>query len=479
MAKPIVVWFRHDLRLTDHVSLLTAVKSGAPIVPLFVLDDDAAGQWSLGGASRWWLHHSLSNLHQSLVNRGASLLLRRGRTEDVIAGVVREIGAESVHCSRNYEPWAQALERKVRDAAETVGAVLKRFPGALLHEPDRLKTQAGGPFKVYTPFWRALSGSLDVGMAQPAPSRITGVRGLKGEDLASWGLLPTRPDWACGLREAWKVGEEHALARLDAFLERAISAYGADRNRPDLSGTSRLSPYLHFGEISPRQAWSRAIAQCAARPTYQEGLQTFLKELAWREFSYHLLFHFPHLPEAPFKPEFQRFPWRRDDASLKSWQKGLTGFPIVDAGMRELWTTGWMHNRVRMIVASFLIKDLMIPWQMGEAWFWDTLVDADLASNAASWQWVAGSGADAAPFFRIFNPVSQGQKFDPDGAYVRRWVPELAQLPSAVIHEPWAADDRVLKASGVVLGKSYPLPIVDHALQRKAALAAFMDLKAG
>jgi deoxyribodipyrimidine photo-lyase len=300
---------------------------------------------------------------------------------------------------------------------------------------------------------------------------------IASDPLSSWRLLPTKPDWAGGLRATWQPGEKGARERLAAFLDGAIGDYAVMRDRPDRAGTSRLSPHLHFGEITPSQCWHAALAHAEAHGR-TVGHETFLRELAWREFSYHLLFHSPDLPDAPFRKEFVAFPWVADTNHLTAWQRGKTGYPIVDAGMRELWTTGWMHNRVRMIAASFLIKDLMIPWQAGEAWFWDTLVDADLASNAASWQWVAGSGADAAPFFRIFNPVTQGEKFDPDGDYVRRWVPELARLPAPDIHAPGEASRAVLSAAGVTLGKTYPLPIVDHAAARARALAGYDLVKA-
>lgn len=476
----VIVWFRHDLRLSDHAALTAAVATGAPVVPLYVLDDDAPVAWTPGGASRWWLHKSLEKLAQSIDGIGGSLILRRGDTADVLAKVVAESGASAVYCSRSYEPWARDLEIRVRDRLHGVGVQLKRFPGALLHEPDRLKTQAGGSFKVYSPFWRALSASFAAGTPLPAPSKIAGPdKPVMSEVLSSWELLPTKPDWAGGLRAVWQPGEESARQRLDLFLRTGLHSYAEDRNRPDLPRTSRLSPHLHFGEISPRQCWHAANLYAGSPGVrgLDKGLETFLKEVVWREFSYHLLFHFPELPETPFRSEFGQFPWRDDEVLLKAWQRGLTGYPIVDAGMRELWATGWMHNRVRMIAASFVIKDLLISWQRGEAWFWDTLVDADLASNAASWQWVAGSGADAAPYFRIFNPVSQGQKFDPEGTYVRRWVPELSRLPASVIHEPWTAPALVLEAAGVRLGDTYPLPIVDHALQRQAALAGYEQIK--
>jgi deoxyribodipyrimidine photo-lyase len=476
--KPIIVWFRRDLRLADHAALSAAADTGASVIPLFILDDAAAVHWRAGAASRWWLHHSLASLGQSIEELGGKLVLRLGGSADVLAALARETGAAAVYCSRGYEPWAQRLEHEVRGKLASMDVALKRFAGVLLHEPEQIKTQAGGPFKVYTPFWRALRSGIEVARPLAAPERIRpSAKAPKSDRLEAWDLLPKKPDWARGMREAWIPGEGGAHERLSLFLSDGLSDYTEQRNRPDRAGTSRLSPHLAFGEVSPRQCWQAAGHFAARHPGADSGYETFLKELVWREFSAHLLHHWPDLPEMPFRAEFAGFPWRKSTRDLKAWQRGLTGYPIVDAGMRELWSTGWMHNRVRMIAASFLIKDLLLPWQEGEAWFWDTLVDADLANNAASWQWVAGSGADAAPYFRVFNPIIQGEKFDPEGDYVRRWVPELAKLPAKSIHAPWLAPADVLASAGVTIGSSYPVPIVDHAKARLAALSAFETLK--
>lgn len=477
---PIIVWFRRDLRLADHPALCAAVAQGRAIVPCFILDEAAPGTWRPGGASRWWLHGSLDALGRSIAGKGGRLVLRRGDTANMLIALAAETGAKVVYASRAFEPWASRLEHEVRHALSEEGIEFKRFGGTLLHDPDQLTTQAGGPFKVYTPFWRALSQRAAIGRALPAPAKlISPAQAPKSDALDAWRLQPTKPDWAAGLREAWSPGEEGAHELLSRFVDEALADYKEMRNRPDRTGTSRLSPHLAFGEISPRQCWSAAEAASAHQGHGSDaGRETFLKELAWREFSAHLLHHVPTLPDQPFRTEFAAFPWRSDAAGLQAWQRGLTGYPIVDAGMRELWATGWMHNRVRMIVASFLIKDLLLPWQAGEAWFWDTLVDADLANNAASWQWVAGSGADAAPYFRIFNPVTQGTTYDPDGAYVRRWVPEIAALENDAIHAPWEASAEALAAAGVQLGTTYPAPIVDHAAARLAALAALDRVKA-
>jgi len=476
--KPIIVWLRHDLRLADNRSLAAAVASGAPVLPVFVLDDISPEPWAMGAASRWWLHGSLASLAQSLAKVGARLVLRRGRADTVLAKLTSDVDAAAVHCSRAYEPWAQRLEKTLHDRLDAVGIPLKRFAGALLHEPDRMLTKSGEPYKVFTPFWRALASGVEPPQPLPAPTRITPPDvEITSDDLAAWQLLPSKPDWAGGLRAAWQPGESAAMRRLADFLDARLAGYAESRDRPDREGTSRLSPHLHFGEVSPAQCWHAARFAAEQSPG-RTGIETFLRELAWREFSHHLLFHFPSLPDAPYRPEFAHFPWRDDATALVQWQRGRTGYPIVDAGMRELWQTGWMHNRVRMIVASFLIKDLRLPWQAGEAWFWDTLVDADLANNAASWQWVAGSGADAAPYFRIFNPMTQGEKFDPDGAYVRRFIPELAALPASVIHAPWTASACERARAGVRLGETYPNPIVDHAAARAAALEGFATVQA-
>ena len=393
-----------------------------------------------------------------------------------------EAGAEAVYRNRRYEPWAIARNEGLKAALGRRGVEAKSFNGSLLREPWTLKTQAGGPYKVFTPFWRALRAE---GAPSPGPAAPTAIdfpaRPPRSEDLEAWGLRPSKPDWAGGLRSAWRPGETAARARLDDFCDGVVNGYQSGRNRPGIAGTSRLSPHLHFGEIGPRQVWAAVGARGMAGggEPWSAGAESFLSEIAWREFSYNLLFHFPTLPSQALQPAFEAMPWVGAPGMVKAWRRGLTGYPIVDAGMRELWTTGWMHNRVRMVVASFLIKHLMIDWRVGEAWFWDTLVDADLANNAASWQWVAGCGADAAPYFRVFNPVLQGEKFDTDGAYVRRWVPEIARLPDTMIHAPWMARPIELKDAGIDLGRTYPRPIVDHAAARQRALSAYDLVRGG
>jgi deoxyribodipyrimidine photo-lyase len=471
-AAPVIVWFRQDLRLADNPALNAAADSGAPVVALYILDDAGHGAWAPGGASRWWLQGSLLSLAADLRALGIALVLRRGTAQAVLDAVIAETGAGSVLWNRCYEPALRRRDEAIKAALTARAIAVRSFNAGLLFEPWTIATQGGHPFKVYTPFARACRAAAAPPLPVAAPRRLRAADArIASDDLDSWKLTPRRPDWAGGLRATWRPGETGAQQRLARFLADAVDDYKEQRNRPDIEATSRLSAHLHFGEISPRQLWHAAMARDGA------GAQHFVSELLWREFAHHLLFHFPELPERNWRPEFDAFPWQDSADGLDDWQRGRTGYPIVDAGMRELWQTGWMHNRVRMIVASFLVKDLMLPWQLGEAWFWDTLVDADLANNAASWQWVAGCGADAAPYFRVFNPVLQGEKFDPAGAYVRRYVPELARLPAPLIHRPWEADAAELRAAGVMLAGNYPQRIVDHGEARVRALAAFAKLK--
>ncbi|WP_414462163.1 cryptochrome/photolyase family protein [Hyphomicrobium sp. DY-1] len=475
-----IVWFRNDLRLHDHPALTAAVKRGGPVIALFILDDAAAGRWKLGGASRWWLTKSLEALSHDIAQRGARLILRRGDTESILKRLVDESGVTAIYVTRSYEPWATGMEEKLHKSFGGSGVVFKRFGGRLLREPEDLRTSSGAAYQVFTPFWRAFRKEFSAPKALAAPRHLGSVPdAIASDDISDWKLAPTKPDWSGGLAEAWRPGERGAQLRLKNFVSEGLANYDDGRDRLYAEGTSRLSPHLAFGEISPAACW-RAAAEASHQTHGGDGaVETFLKELAWREFSYALLFQFPQMPDEPLRDEFAAFPWAKSSANLKEWQRGLTGYPVVDAGMRELWATGYMHNRARMIAASFLTKHLLLPWTSGEAWFWDTLVDADLANNAANWQWVAGCGADAAPYFRIFNPVLQGEKFDPDGDYVRRWVPELQRLPSADIHKPWAADATTLKRAGVVIGKNYPFPIVDHKEARARALTAYDRVKSG
>lgn len=472
MHSPVIVWLRQDLRLGDHAALTAAAAQG-PVIALYVLDDETPGEWRMGAASRWWLHRSLESLALNL-----SLVLRRGAADTVIAEVLAQTNARAVHFTRDYAPWSAGLERRVKAACEAAGAACHRYGGYLLHEPETIRNGSGEPYRVYTPFARACFATGEPRPLKPVPAITAWSGSILSDRLHDWHLLPTAPNWAGAMEQHWTPGEAGARQRLRAFIAEGLPHYANARDLPDHDVTSRLSAHLHFGEISPGQCWHAVrAAQIEAGGTLDTAAEKFLKEVLWREFSYHLLHHWPRLPAEPFKPEFAGFPWADDPAGLAAWQKGKTGYPIVDAGLRELWATGIMHNRVRMIAASFLIKDLLIPWQDGERWFWDTLVDADIASNAASWQWVAGSGADAAPYFRIFNPVLQGEKFDPRGAYVRKWLPELAGLPDNLIHQPWTASALELRAAGVQLGNNYPHPLVDHGRARDRALAALKSMK--
>ena len=470
--------FRNDLRLTDLPGLAAAAASG-PVLPVYILDDGSAGERAPGGASRWWLHHSLRSLTAAIEATGGQLLLRRGDTVSCLGKIAQASGASALCFSRSYSPWETALEQRIRKEFDAALSI-KRFPGTLLHEPEKIANQAGEPFKVFTPFWRHCRRQDGPGLPLRAPAAIAWAP-LPGssDELDDWGLLPDKPDWAAHWSALWQPGTAGAQRALERFLRHAVANYASGRDHPAEEATSRLSPHLRFGEISPREVWHRAQELAASHPEQREQVDKFLSELGWREFSYHLLYHFPNITEQPFKAQFADFPWLGSQAQLRAWQRGQTGYPVVDAGMRELWHTGYMHNRIRMVTASFLTKHLLTHWRAGERWFWDTLVDADPASNTCSWQWVAGSGADASPYFRIFNPVTQGEKFDASGDYVRRWVPEIAALPDRYLHRPWEAPMDVLAKAGVVLGENYPLPVVEHRAARESALAAYQQIRNG
>lgn len=454
-----LLWLRKDLRLADHPALQAAIARGGPVIPVFIWAPDEEAPWAPGAASRWWLHHSLAALARDLEARGSRLVVRAvgaggttagaGSTLEVLRGLLRETGATAVHWSRRYEPAVVARDRIIKDALRTEGVEARSFNAALLIEPWDVQNLSGKPFQVFTPFWRKVSAGLDPGEPAPAPAVIPApVRWPATLALTELGLLPSIR-WDAGLAESWRPGAGGAAAHLESFLDGPVRGYGERRNFPAERGTSRLSPHLHFGEISPRQVWHAA-------PRWRTS--QFMAEIGWREFAHHLLWHFPHTTDAPLRSDFLRFPWRTDAVQLRAWQRGLTGVPMVDAGMRELWHTGWMHNRVRMVVASFLVKNLRLHWLEGARWFWDTLVDADLASNTLGWQWAAGCGADAAPYFRVFNPDSQAEKFDPEGGYRSRWVPEA------------------MPGTGAGRG-AYPAPIVDLKESRVAALEAFASLR--
>jgi deoxyribodipyrimidine photo-lyase len=467
-AKPVIVWFRRDLRLADNPALSHAAATGAPIVPLYVLDEGSRVR-PMGAASLWWLDKSLRALDAALRERGSRLILRRGDAEAELRRLIEETGADRVHMNRLWEPDAAARDADLAHALQADGVEVKGWNGTYLATPGAVRSGAGGPYKVFTPFSKALLSQAAPPEHTLGPHRIDTPRATPSERLDDWRLHPTRPDWSTGFD--WTPGEAGAVAALGRFVRHALADYADGRDRPGDALTSRLSPHLHFGEISP---WRAVVAAEKAGPPGQAA--KFVTELVWRDFSAHLLHAFPQITDHAFRPEYDRMPWRADATGLRAWKRGLTGYPLVDAGMRELWRTGYMHNRVRMIVASFLIKHLLIDWREGETWFWDCLVDADLASNVQNWQWVAGSGADASPYFRIFNPVAQGRKFDADGRYVRRWIPEIAGLPDRWLHAPWEAPAEVLREARVRLGSTYPRPIVEHEAARKRALDALKSV---
>ncbi len=446
----IIVWHWRDLRTEDNPALAEAVATGLPVLPLYIHEPSEQGEWSNGGATSWWLGHSLAALAADYERRGATLHVRSGSSYEVLNHLVTKKHATHVVWNRRYEPLLAERDAAIAAELELRGVHVRIHEGNTLGSPTDLK-----PYKVFTPFYKALRSTFNFQKPLKAPE---GIRGTTAATIPIADLdLPVRAPWASGWSALWTPGSAGAAKRVNGFLGH-VDAYDTARDILAEEGGSRLSPHLHFGEISPRQiAWA-----LKDRP----GVEPFLRQLIWREFAFRFLFNYPNTPSHPWREEFSRFPWKQDTRLLKAWQQGRTGYPIVDAGMRELWQTGWMHNRARMIVASFLVKDLLIPWQQGARWFWDTLVDADLANNTFGWQWSAGCGADAAPYFRIFNPVLQGKRFDPDGTYVRRYVPELRNADVRWIHEPW-------NGPGV---PGYPAPIVDHKKARDLALKALSCL---
>ena len=473
-----IIWFRQDLRLADNPALLAAVERGEPVVPVYIWSPQDEGEWQPGAASRWWLHHALVALDADLRKLGSRLIIRNGPTLETLSSLVRETGAGALFWNHRYEPAEIQIEREVEAALSRLNVTVGAFHGNLLFDPYQTLNRQGAAFQVFTPYWKHCLSRPKPEPPKPAPSHLgrpsKWPASLKPVEL---NLLP-KIKWAAGIAEAWTPGEKAATNSVASFVGKVLVEYATSRDRPETVGTSRLSPYLHWGHISPRQIW-HAVAKATRRKPPKSARQAaaYLRQLGWREFAHHLLAHFPHTPEEPLRPAFARFPWSGGPEHLHAWEHGRTGYPLVDAGMRELWHTGWMHNRVRMVVASFLVKHLQVPWQEGAQWFWDTLVDADLANNTLGWQWCAGCGADAAPYFRIFNPVLQGGKFDPDGHYVRRWVPELAGLPDRHLHEPWAAKASDLDTSCIRLGRDYPEPVVDHAEARKRALEAYQQIR--
>lgn len=526
---PALLWFRNDLRLADNPALRAAIKHGA-VVPVYLYAPHEEHPWEPGGATRWWLHHSLTALDAELRAAGSRLIVRavpRGETSlRALDALLKETESTAVFWNRRYEPANIRHDTETKGVLRSTsntgsrGITVESFNASLLLEAGSVSNQQGNPFQVFTPFWKACLAKADaIAAVLPKPREVPGPKHWpKSDKISDLGLLP-RIKWDAGLAEMWTPGEAGAHARFKQFLGEPINTYKSARDVPSVEGTSMLSPHLHFGEIGPRQIWHELQERDKERPPVHAKAKKeldksdaghFLREVGWRDFAYHLLFHYPDTPEQPLRDKYRDFPWRKkpsadensatgsasanqasanplrvtDSASdsaaerdLLAWKRGQTGYPIVDAGMRQLWHTGWMHNRVRMIVGSFLVKHLLLPWQDGAAWFWETLVDADLANNTLGWQWVAGCGADAAPYFRIFNPVLQGQKFDARGEYVRRWVPELTTMPDDYIHAPWDAPREVLQAAKIKLGHHYPEPIIDHKEGREGALAALAKLK--
>jgi len=471
-----IVWFRRDLRLADNPALTAAAREHERVLPVFVWAPLEEAPWSPGAAQRWWLHRSLEALDRDLRNGGSRLIIRQGPSADVLRGLAEETGADSILWNRQYEPAARDRDEAVEGALHEAGIATETFNGNLLFDPGAIRTGGGKPFRVFTPFWKACLGDKPPRSPAAIPDDLRPLRDWpEGLALAALELLP-RVHWYSEMGDNWRPGEAGAARRLQAFLDEALDKYADRRDYPGLEGVSRISPHLHFGEISPHSIWAAVTSLSAGGPG--RGAEAYLRELGWREFAHHVLFHFPDTPQHPMDDRFLSFPWREGAGeALEAWQQGKTGIPIVDAGMRQLWRTGWMHNRVRMVTASLLVKNLLWSWRDGASWFWDTLVDADLANNTMGWQWSAGCGADAAPYFRIFNPVLQGEKFDPDGGYVRRYVPELGAVPPRFLHRPWDMPEPERSKIGFRLGRDYPPPIVDLAASRKRALEAFDTVK--
>lgn len=457
-----IIWFQRDLRIQDNPALKYASRLALPILPIYIFDPEEEGNWSIGSSSRWWLHHSLESLQKSLRKLDLDLFFFQGKALSVLQKLIDKTEAKYVVWNCCYEPSACIREKKLLKIASTKNCIAKGFHGNLLFAPGHIATKQGNPYQLFTPFWRCCLKQETFKPEGEITKKLRLSSYSKPIPLSALDLLPHTP-WDRDFPLLWQPGEKVALQKWKQFLANKIDQYATSRDFPAERGTSMLSPHLHFGEISVRRIFEALHVHST----------DFIRQIGWREFAYHLLIAFPHTSLKPLRAEFTHFPWKKNEKQLRAWQKGMTGIPIVDAGMRQLWQLGWMHNRVRMIVASFLVKDLMIPWQEGAKWFWDTLVDADLANNTLGWQWCAGCGADAAPYFRIFNPYTQSKKFDPEAEYVRQFVPELKNLPDQFVHAPHLAPLSVLEKAGINLGKTYPYPIVDHDLARKKALQMY------
>ena len=471
MATTAIIWLRQDLRLTDNPALHEAVENNSQVIPLYIFDKKHGGKWSMGGAYKWWLNHSITELQNQ-----CDLVLREGDSYDELIKLVKEAKVDAVYWNRRYEPYSIHSDAEIKKQLEQQGVKVYTFNGSLLFEPWEIQNLSKQCYKVFTSFWKMCvkTGVNRLPLPMAIPKYTIKIKSLS---LSSLKLLPSKPNWAKEFGKYCMPGEKNAKKLLNEFLDEKINHYADGRNFPAKRVGSDLSPYLRFGEISPLQIWHEVQSKKLHEKNLNEkDVNMFLSEIGWREFSYHILYHFPHLHEKNLRENYDNFPWSFSKNHFNAWTKGLTGYPIVDAGMRQLWLTGAMHNRVRMIVASFLIKHLLIDWRKGEEWFWDTLVDADLAANAGNWQWVAGSGVDAAPYYRIFNPTLQGERFDQDGEYVKTWVPELKNLPKKYIHSPWLAPKEILKTAQINLGENYPLPIVEHVAARDRALAAYKKI---
>ena len=468
-----IIWFRNDLRLTGNPAVFHSARSGQ-VLPTYIWDETLPDQE--GGASRWWLHESLLSLERSLLSTGSPLVFARGSTLDILVRFAKTSKAQKIVWNERTEPWARAFDSMVKNELLSFGLKVETYPPDLLSNPHEMAGK-NGPFRVFGHFWKHLRPTLNPPETLPAPLRISPPESLPVSDrLSGWGWNPQKPDWAKGLREEWVPGEQHAHRTLDRFLDEKLGDYANGRDRLDSPAVSRLSPFLHAGEITSEQIVRKTLDKLLEHPDLESDGEKFLSEIGWREFSRHLLIHFPQMVDTPFQKKFSHFPWKENTGSLLAWKSGKTGYPIVDAAMRQLWKTGYMPNRARMITASFLSKDLLISWQEGARWFWETLVDWDLANNTVSWQWVSGVGVDAAPYFRIFNPVLQGERFDPEGLYIRKWVPEIRNLPDHLIHRPWEAPENISGQAGITLGQDYPWPIVDHQDARQEALSLFRTL---
>ena len=472
----VIVWFRQDLRLGDNPALHAAIKSKAQIIPLFCFNDEESGTWQPGAASRWWLHHSLISLSDELNSLGSRLILRSGSSVNTLLELIKQCNVSAVYCNALYEPAHLNRDRVIHDELQKQGIAFHCFHGNLLIPPDQVKNKSGLPYRVFTPFYRYYLSYGFNSQCLAKPKKLNPVdKNIKTKNINSLNLLPGIT-WYSGFGTKWIPGETGAHNHLKIFCKKHLLDYSKARDVPSIDGTTNLSPHLHFGEISPRQIITTLmkVSHSSKHPGTSSARDAVIRELIWRDFANHILVHYPHTTDQPFMENFSRFPWKRNDRKfLNAWQQGKTGIPIIDAGMRQLWNTGWMHNRVRMIVASLLAKNANLHWLNGARWFWDTLVDADLANNSMNWQWVAGCGVDAAPYFRIFNPVTQGKKFDPDGEYIRQWIPELTHFPARYIHEPWNAPDALQKEIGIIIGRHYPKPVLDLSLSRKEILGIY------